>query len=342
MISMLVYFGSVYGPVLGCLLLLGLLGIRRVNPRGHQRFRAAFLDGLIGIGLFLAGYAAMSVVARVPFVRSFGLSGSLVGISWCVMYLVFRDAFRFGFNIRRSFGKQLAEVQPVSVRGRPLYLGTAVGRNLTAAPLVLVIVPDLKYLIAGWVLLEIAFAWLTPSGRRLGDRLAGTVVEPRAVATAADFELVDDVMSLSVDQDEEAELVRRALQRAVTGQPSKPMTRTIAVERIAWMRSGNQLEVAIGASGRVPEVGFSLDRSLGLPGFVVRLDGVPEPYPEHEIVVNERELQRIWAIHEAERSRLNVVLLLPDAAVDVVEAVTDDTGVRILLARTAGGRWMRA
>jgi hypothetical protein len=258
------------------------------------------------------------------------------------MYLVFRDAFRFGFNIRRSFGKQLAEVQPVAVTGGSLYLGNALGRNLTAAPLVFLIVPDLKYVAAGWALLEIMVAWFTPSGRRLGDRLAGTRVEPRAVAYDEVITIPDDVMSLSADQDEEAALVRSALQRSVTGQPAKPMARTIIVKRIAWLRTGSELEVAIGASGRVPEVGLSLDHSLGLPGFVIRLDGVPEPYAEHEIVVNELELQRIWAIHEPELSRLTIVLLLADQSIGVVEAVTDDAGVRVRLMRNGGGAWLRA
>ena len=329
-----------FGPLLGCLVLLGLLAIPKVNPKNHRRFRAALVDALIGMALVAAGWVAMAVVARVPFVRSFGLSGSIVGVSWCVMYLVFRDGFRFGQNIRRSFGKQLAEVQPVSVRGGSLYMSIAIGRNLTAAPLVFLIVSDLKYAVAGWALLEIILVWMTPSGRRIGDRLAGTRVEERGLPGAEILHPMDDVRSLSVDQDEEAELVRQALRRSVTGHPSRPMSRSVVVERIACRRVDRELQVTIAGSARFPEVGFSFDRSLGLPGFVVRVDGVPDPYPEHEIVVDEGELQRIWAIHEPEHNRLNVVLLLNHQTVDVIEAIDDDGGVRVRLGFVGSGGWI--
>ncbi|MEM1270848.1 MAG: RDD family protein [Bacteroidota bacterium] len=126
-----------------------------------KRFLAALIDGVIA-----------SVVGLVPVI------GGLVGAA----YMLVRDGLDLDFMRFRSIGKQVMNLAPTRLDGRPMDLEASVKRNLPFAigPLIMVI-PILGWIIGPFVslaisIVEIVLVITDPEGRRLGDKLAETKV----------------------------------------------------------------------------------------------------------------------------------------------------------------------
>ena len=132
-----------------------------------QRIVAAAIDG--GMAFF---------IAALPYV------GGLIAAA----YILVRDGLDVSFMPRQSLGKRLLGIQAVGRDGRPLDLTRSIQRNIPlavafVAPVfaVLPIVGGTMALIlalCGAVLgiMEIVFVLTDPHVRRLGDKLADTVV----------------------------------------------------------------------------------------------------------------------------------------------------------------------
>jgi uncharacterized RDD family membrane protein YckC len=132
-----------------------------------KRFVAALIDGL------LAG-----VVSMVPLV------GGLAGAA----YMLLRDGFEFDFMDRRSLGKKVMKLRPVTQDGTPMDLAKSVRRNwmfgIGGLISVLLFIPILGWLLIipvalvafGLGIVEIFLVITDPKGQRLGDRMAKTQV----------------------------------------------------------------------------------------------------------------------------------------------------------------------
>ncbi len=97
-------------------------------------------------------------------------------------YMLFRDGFSTGILDRRSFGKKIFRIRPISLSGVPVTFSVSARRNaLFAAPLVLLLLPLIGVFLASIsslviVVAEAGLALTRSDGRRTGDRLAGTLV----------------------------------------------------------------------------------------------------------------------------------------------------------------------
>ena len=126
-----------------------------------KRFLAALIDGA------LAG-----IVSFVPVI------GGLVGAA----YMLVRDGLDVDFMDGRSLGKKVMKLRPVRINGEKMDIGTSVKRNLPfAIGPVIMIVPILGWLIGPVValvigLIESILVLTDAEGRRLGDKLAETMV----------------------------------------------------------------------------------------------------------------------------------------------------------------------
>ena len=157
-------------PALGVVALAALLSTQWVNPRSHRRFAAALDD----LGIAALGYAGWFLVARVvPGLET--LPASFIA----ALYLVLRDAMMVGSGGAGSIAKRLLGLRVTSSRGGVSRPERMIVRNL---PLALIVAvswwpsPAARFAYPGLALVEVLLVWLTPSGRRLGDLLAGTVV----------------------------------------------------------------------------------------------------------------------------------------------------------------------
>ncbi len=126
-----------------------------------KRIVAAIIDGVI------AGVAGF-----IPVI------GGLAGAA----YMLVRDGLDLDFMKGRSIGKTVMKLRPVRMDGQPMDLGTSVKRNIPFAvgPLIMVI-PILGWIIGPVVamvigLVEVILVLTDPEGRRMGDKLAGTMV----------------------------------------------------------------------------------------------------------------------------------------------------------------------
>jgi len=127
---------------------------------------------------------AVLIDSAIAFVIGFvpGI-GSLIGGA----YMVLRDGMEFDFMNHRSIGKHVMKLHLQSVDGSVLDLTTSLKRNwmFALAPLV----PLLIISIVGWVLVpfvlfaalalmvtELVLVLTDAEGRRLGDKMAGTLI----------------------------------------------------------------------------------------------------------------------------------------------------------------------
>lgn len=147
-----------------------------------RRFAAYILDVLVVIALTFV-FAFMGT-------RMGGL-GTLIGAA----YILSRDGLPLGFANGRSVGKQLMNLRPVRLDGRPMDLETSVRRNwplalgavlsgvgaLLGGPIG-ALLGGIIGMIAGLLGLVEAILVLTDAeGRRIGDKFAETkVVDDRA------------------------------------------------------------------------------------------------------------------------------------------------------------------
>lgn len=127
---------------------------------------------------------AVLIDSAIAFVIGFipGI-GSVIGAA----YMVLRDGMEFDFMNHRSVGKQVMKLHLQSVDGSALDITTSLKRNwmFGLAPLV----PLLIITIVGWVLVpfvlfaalalmvtELVLVLTDAEGRRLGDKMAGTMI----------------------------------------------------------------------------------------------------------------------------------------------------------------------
>ena len=126
-----------------------------------KRFVAAVIDGVIA-----------GVVSIVPVI------GGLVGAA----YMLVRDGLELDFMDGRSLGKKVMKLRPVRLDGGAMDIATSVKRNIPfAIGPVIMIVP-----VIGWVLgpivalvidlVESILVLADPQGRRIGDKMAETMV----------------------------------------------------------------------------------------------------------------------------------------------------------------------
>ena len=138
------------------------------KPRADlgKRFLAALIDAVITI-----------VIGFVPLVG--GLAASA--------YWLVRDGMELDFMDRRSIGKKVMKLRPVTLDGAPMDLVTSAKRNwifaiggiaqLFAMTIIGVIIAiPLAMAAIALGLIEIVLVLTDPEGRRLGDKLAGTRV----------------------------------------------------------------------------------------------------------------------------------------------------------------------
>jgi len=139
----------------------------RVKADLGKRFLAALIDGLLS-----------GVVGLIPVI------GGLAGAA----YMLVRDGLELDFMDQRSIGKKVMKLRPIRLDGQPMDMATSVKRNIPFAigPLagVFIVIP-----VAGWivglllgivslivVLIEIVLVLTDADGRRMGDKLADTMV----------------------------------------------------------------------------------------------------------------------------------------------------------------------
>jgi len=139
----------------------------RVKADLGKRFLAALIDGLLS-----------GIVGLIPFI------GGLAGAA----YMLVRDGLELDFMDQRSIRKKSMKLRPIRLDGQPMDLGTSVKRNIPFAigPLgaAFLVIP-----VAGWiaglllgvisfivVVIEIILVLTDGEGRRMGDKLADTMV----------------------------------------------------------------------------------------------------------------------------------------------------------------------
>ena len=133
-----------------------------------KRLVAAIIDAVIAF-----------VVGFVP----------VIGGLAAACYWLFRDGLDLEFMDHRSLGKKVMKLRPVSAGGRPVDLMGSVKRNwmfaLAGVVQALLFIPILGWIVGlliGLValalgLIELVLIFADGEGRRLGDRMAGTVVK---------------------------------------------------------------------------------------------------------------------------------------------------------------------
>ncbi len=126
-----------------------------------RRIVAAIIDGVIA-----------GVVGVIPVV------GGLVGAA----YMLLRDGLDLDFMKGRSIGKTVMKLRVLRLDGQAMDIGTSVKRNIPFAigPLIMV-VPVLGWIIGPVVamiigLIEVILVLTDADGRRMGDKLAETMV----------------------------------------------------------------------------------------------------------------------------------------------------------------------
>lgn len=138
------------------------------KPRADlgKRFLATLIDAVIAI-----------VISFVPLVG--GLAASA--------YWLVRDGMELEFMDRRSIGKKVMKLRPVTLDGSPMDLVTSAKRNwifaiggiaqLFAITIIgIIIAIPLGMAAIGLGLIEVVLVLTDPEGRRLGDKWAATKV----------------------------------------------------------------------------------------------------------------------------------------------------------------------
>jgi len=139
----------------------------RVKADLGKRFLAALIDGVLS-----------GIVGLIPFI------GGLAGAA----YMLVRDGLELDFMDQRSIGKKVMKLRPIRLDGQPMDIATSVKRNIPFAigPVgaALFIIPVIGW-IAGLllavlsfivVIIEIVLVLTDADGRRMGDKLAETMV----------------------------------------------------------------------------------------------------------------------------------------------------------------------
>ena len=133
-----------------------------------KRVIAAIIDAVIAFA-----------VGLVPVIGGLAAAG----------YWLLRDGLDLEFMDHRSLGKKVMKLRPVSAGGRPVDLMGSVKRNwmfaLGGVVQALLFIPILGWIVGlliGLVALalgviELILVFVDGEGRRLGDRMAGTIVE---------------------------------------------------------------------------------------------------------------------------------------------------------------------
>lgn len=132
-----------------------------------KRLIAGLIDGVLAGG-----------VSLIP-----GIGGIIAAA-----YMLVRDGLEVDFMPRRSIGKKVMELKPVRLDGAPVDLQTSAMRNwmfaLGGVTALLVIIPVIGWLLMipvglaalGLVIVEIVLVLTDDQGRRLGDKMAKTIV----------------------------------------------------------------------------------------------------------------------------------------------------------------------
>jgi len=131
-----------------------------------KRIPAALIDGILAF-----------VIGFIPFI------GGLIGTAyWCV-----RDGMEIDFMDQRSIGKKVMKLRPVTLDGTPMDIMTSIKRNwmfalggvaqvLAYTIIGLIIAIPLAMVVFLLVILELILVITDDEGRRLGDKIANTMV----------------------------------------------------------------------------------------------------------------------------------------------------------------------
>ena len=131
-----------------------------------KRIPAALIDGILAF-----------VVGFIPFI------GGLIGTAyWCV-----RDGLEIDFMDKRSIGKKVMKLRPVTLDGSPMDIMVSIKRNwmfalggiaqvLAYTIIGLIIAIPLALVVFLLVILELVLVITDDEGRRLGDKIANTMV----------------------------------------------------------------------------------------------------------------------------------------------------------------------
>jgi len=131
-----------------------------------KRIPAALIDGILAF-----------VVGFIPFI------GGLIGTAyWCV-----RDGLEIDFMDKRSIGKKVMKLRPVTLDGSPMDIMVSIKRNwmfalsgiaqvLAYTIIGLIIAIPLALVVFLLVILEVVLVITDDEGRRLGDKIANTMV----------------------------------------------------------------------------------------------------------------------------------------------------------------------
>jgi uncharacterized RDD family membrane protein YckC len=132
-----------------------------------KRFVAGLIDAAIAI-----------VIGFIPII------GGIISAA----YWLLRDGFEFEFMNRRSLGKKVMKLRPVTLDGTPVDMVVSIKRNWMFAiwgiTQLLIFIPvvgwaliPVVFVIAGILsVIEIILVLTDPEGRRMGDKIANTKV----------------------------------------------------------------------------------------------------------------------------------------------------------------------
>ncbi len=132
------------------------------------------------------GKRAVAMIIDALIALVVGLVPIAGGIAATAYWLV-RDGMEFDFMDRRSIGKKIMKLRPVTLDGRPMDIATSVKRNwmfalggvvqffaMTIIGVVIAVPLGLAALLVG--VIEVVLVFTDTDGRRMGDKLADTRV----------------------------------------------------------------------------------------------------------------------------------------------------------------------
>jgi len=157
--------------------LAAFLSLRTVNRGSARRFRAAFIDLAIAGALFALVWGGVGMLLGASGVPGLALEVDfawVLGVVLAGMFLLLRDDLPLQASSSRSPGKAHQHIRLQRRDGSPMNPLTSVLRNLTLLALPLLWLDWAAPLAAAVLLVEVVLIWRDRSGRRLGDRLAGT------------------------------------------------------------------------------------------------------------------------------------------------------------------------
>ena len=162
----------------------------RVNLEDERRTDAAPVDAPASpapVGKAILGKRLVAAIIDMVIGMVVGLVPVIGGLASAAYWLV-RDGLEFEFMDRRSLGKRVMKLRPVTLDGSPMDIMTSVKRNwmfaLGGVVQLLLWIPFVGWLFVIPValvalaigLIELVLVIVDPQGRRLGDKLANTKV----------------------------------------------------------------------------------------------------------------------------------------------------------------------